>query len=628
MRFTVSASVNMFTRYLLIISALITAGCSSDILIEAESFSHHGGWVTDQQCIGQMGSPYLLAHGAGVPVEDAVTQVDLGEPGKYYLYVRTFNWTAPFKKGSGPGAFTVKADGACISEALGVQGSEWMWQRAGEFSTSHSQVEIALHDLTGFDGRCDAILISRKERNVESLPSDKEAMARFRARVHKGWNRISRNEKYDLVVAGGGISGICTALSAARLGLKVALVNDRPVLGGNNSQEVRVHLGGMIRQQPYPALGNILNEFGHLRRGNALDAESYMDSRKDSIIRSEKNITLFDCFHVENTDVADSQIKALYARHIHSGELIRLGAPLFADCTGDATLGVLAGAEYREGRESQAEFAESMAPTQQDSGHSGASIQWNTLEEEHESSFPEFCYGLEFCDSTVYRTKRGGWNWETGLERDMISEIEQIRDWGLIAVYSNWSYLKRYASENEEFRNTRLDWVGYIAGKRESRRLMGDLLLNQNHLERHEVFEDGTCAATWSIDLHFYNPQCESRFPEKAFRTKATHEYIEPYPIPYRCLYSKNIRNLFMAGRNISVTHVALGSVRVMRTCGMMGEVVGMAASICHEHKVEPRAVYTSYLEELKLLMQTGTGDRSRENTQEFNNEACRPKKR
>ncbi len=213
----------------------------------------------------------------------------------------------------------------------------------------------------------------------------------------------------------------------------------------------------------------------------------------------------------------------------------------------------------------------------------------------------------------------GEWTWETGMNFDQINDFERIRDYGLLVVYSNWSYLKNHLSNNETYRTRDLDWVAYIAGKRESRRLIGDYILTENDLREQKIYEDGTAATTWSIDLHYPDPKNTEHFPEREFKSIAKHQNIYPYPVPYRCLYSCNTDNLFMAGRNISVTHIALGTTRVMRTTGMLGEVVGMAADICRRHQSLPRSVYEKYLDELKELMKKGTGQRGLPNNQKYN---------
>lgn len=598
------------------VSALI--GCrNEELFVEAESFSVKGGWQVDQQFMDVMGSPYLIAHGAGVPVEDASAQVRLPGKGEWHLFVRTFNWVSPWYDGEGPGKFKVAVDGDELSETLGAAGSKWMWQYAGSFETASRNISVALKDMTGFDGRCDALYFSRV-KNPE-LPEDVAGMRELRSRLIRNFNFPSDKGRYDLVVAGGGVAGMCAAVAAARQGLKVALIHDRPVLGGNNSAEVRVHLGGSIECGPYPNLGNMIKEFGHTKKGNAKSAENYEDWKKMSFVENEENISLFLNTHVTDLEMKDGSIEALLARNIETGELMRFSAPVFSDCTGDASVGYLAGAEWRTGRESLAETGEPGAVEVADRQVLGASVQWNSKDMGKPSPFPVFEYGKVFTEESVQKVKGGEWTWETGMLRDQVLEAERVRDHGLLVVYSNWSYLKNHSSVKEEFADRALDWVAYVAGKRESRRLVGDVMLTQNDILNEVPYEDATCATSWSIDLHYPDPANTAFFPGEEFKAVCTQEYIEIYPIPYRCFYSKNIPNLFMAGRNISVTHVALGTVRVMRTTAMMGEVVGLAASVCHRHGCLPRDVYRTHFADLQALMEQGAGKQGLPNNQLFN---------
>jgi hypothetical protein len=313
------------------------------------------------------------------------------------------------------------------------------------------------------------------------------------------------------------------------------------------------------------------------------------------------------------------KIEAVVARHIETGRELLFEAPLFADCTGDGTTGYLAGADYRMGREARDEFGETTAPEHPDMMTMGASVQWYSEDTGKPAAFPRFNYGVHFDDKNCEKVTMGEWTWETGMNLDQINDFERIRDYGLMVVYSNWSFLKNELRENEPYRNRELGWVAYVAGKRESRRLMGDYILKEDDLRKHVVHEDGTAAATWTIDLHYPDPKNTEHFPEAEFKSIARHTPIYPYPVPYRCLYSRNVDNLFMAGRNISVTHVALGTVRVMRTTGMLGEVVGMAASLCKKHNALPRGIYQRHLDELKELMREGAGRKGLPNNQKYN---------
>ena len=610
----------MKTRQWLGALALLAGSLSAqaaDLLVEAESFAHKGGWVVDQQFMDLMGSPYLLAHGMGSPVEDAQTTVDFPETGDYYVYVRTYNWTAPWKKGEGPGKFSLSVGGKKLTSPLGAEGEQWMWQVAGKVTVRQQQTILRLHDLTGFDGRCDAIYFTTDAQQLP--PSDPKELAAFRRQALQLPDVPPQEGGFDLVVVGGGVAGISAAVSAARLGCKVALVNDRPVLGGNNSSEVRVHLGGRIEAGPYKELGNLQKEFGPTRGGNAQPADFYEDDKKAAIVAGEPNITLFANYRAIDVQMAGQTIQGVVVKHIESGKELCLQAPLFSDCTGDGTVGYLAGADYRMGRESRDEFGESTAPEKADAMTMGASVQWYSEDTKRPSHFPDFNYGVEFNEQNCEKVTMGEWTWETGMNRDQIHDFEQIRDYGLLVVYSNWSYLKNQLKENGPYKNRKLGWVAYVSGKRESRRLLGDYILKEDDLRRHVVHEDGTAASTWSIDLHYPDPKNTENFPEREFKSIAKHINIYPYPIPYRCLYSRNVNNLFMAGRDISVTHVALGTVRVQRTTGMMGEVVGMAASICKEHQVLPRDVYQHYSEDLKALMRVGVGKPGIPNNQRYN---------
>lgn len=598
---------------LLLITQLICSRAAS-LLVETESFAQKGGWVLDQQFMEIMGSPYLLAHGMGIPVEDAVTTVTFNEKGTYYVYVRTYNWTSPWSNSKGPGKFTLYVDNKRIGGILGDVGDSWQWQKAGKVKISDTKVELRLHDLTGFDGRCDAIFFTTDLKILP--PSGAEELKSFRGLFMR--DKKVESMKYDFVVVGGGVAGISAAVSAARLGCKVALVNDRPVLGGNNSSEIRVHLGGCIETGIYKNLGNLQKEFGPVKGGNAMPASRYEDEKKMEIVENEKNITLYLNNRATGVKMDDDMIHSVIVQNIETGVCTELEAPLFSDCTGDGTVGFLAGADYRIGRESKLEFGESRAPEVADSLTMGASVQWYSKDIGKPSDFPVFEYGIDFNEENSEKVTMGEWTWETGMNVDQINNFEYVRDYGLMVVYSNWSFLKNKYKSEAKYKNRKLEWVAYLSGKRESRRLMGDYILKEDDLVKAVFHEDGTAATTWTIDLHFPDPVNTKHFPGNEFKSIAKHTPIYPYPIPYRCLYSRNVENLFMAGRNISVTHVALGTVRVMRTTGMMGEVVGMAASLCKKYNVNPRGIYLKHLSELKGLMKVGVG-KNLPNNQRYN---------
>ena len=671
-----------FAVVLLAIAWLAQPLAATNIWIEAESFQEKGGWLVDQQMIEGMGSPYLIAHGLGTPVKDALTKVRIDTAATYNVYVRTYNWTAPWHPAAGPGGFKVAINGKRLPVIVGQTGDRWQWQKAGTVNLKQGTATLALCDLSGFDGRCDAICLST---SAVAPPEDYEALKRYRDKMLRRGPNVRSAGVFDLVVVGGGVAGMSVAVAAARLGLKVALVQNRPVLGGNNSSEVRVHLGGRINTGKYPRLGDLQKEFGPTQEGNAMPAENYADERKLNFVKAEPNVSLFLNYHVcgvqmqgqhipmtkllpalqpsamphgvrakgsstsdaganatangakcegegplvasgetgktEGTGLInrDNAIASVIAMNVLTGEELRFEAPLFADCTGDATLGVLAGAMYSIGREPQSAFGEELAPQHADDMTMGVSMQWYAKKRDKPTPFPLFEYGISFNEQTAEKRLRGEWTWETGLNSRIVDNLERVRDYGMLVVYSNWSYLKNRSKDRRRYERQQLDWLAYVAGKRESRRLLGDYVLSEQDIVKSMPHEDATFTTTWSIDLHYPDTLNARNFATGPFKAISRQRVIYPYAVPYRCLYSRNISNLFMAGRNISVTHVALGSVRVMRTTGMMGEVVGMAAAVCRANRAYPRQVYTHFLPQLQALMERGVGDARLPNNQTYN---------
>ena len=583
------------------------APCAArQVLLEAESFADTGGWLVDQQAMDIMGSPYLIAHGMGEPVADAAASVVLPSPGPWRVWVRTRDWTAPWNAPESPGRFQVLINGKPLDPVFGVEGAEWHWQDGGTVECADAKIAVALHDLTGFAGRCDALLFSDDPGFVP--PDDVNACAALRRSLLALPDTPEEAGPFDFVVVGGGMAGVCAAVTAARLGLETALIHDRPVVGGNNSSEVRVHLNGEINLPPYPALGDVVKELDSGKKGNAQPADFYGDQKKLDVLWSQPKLHPFLNTHACRVEKRENRIAAVIAVDIRTGRENRFTAPLFADCTGDGTLGFLAGADFRMGREGRAETGETLAPETPDKMTMGASAQWYSVDAGAPSPFPECPWAMAFTEESCQPVTRGDWDWEAGLNMDQVRDIERVRDHLFRAIYGNWSFLKNHHPDRAKFANLKLGWMAHVAGKRESRRLMGDLILAQQDLEEPRLYPDSCVTTTWTIDLHYPKPENSRHFPGMEFRTIAEQVKIKPYPVPYRCFYSRNVENLFMAGRNISVTHVALGTIRVMRTGGMMGEVVGMAASLCKQHGTSPRGVYEKRLEELKALMNRGAG--------------------
>lgn len=604
---------------------------NNSVMALATRFNDKGDWTVEQQFVLQMGSSYLMAHGLGTPLaKDAKTEINIPEDGDYRLWVRTKNWTAFWSEGKTPGIFQVLVDGKADPSEFGIgkmpsdvkagidfpddidtsrearaERAQWYWQKGETYHLTKGSHSIALHDLMGLDGRCDAIILT----STDEVPGDSLEDYRALREALLGPGKPEDKGNYDLVVIGAGMSGLCAAIAAARLGLKVALVQDRYILGGNNSSEVRVGLGGQINMPPYPSLGYILNEIGPDRIGNARGAHHYQDWKKWDVIAAEPNISLFAGYTVVNAEMKDGKIVAVTAVEATNQNLIRISGNLFSDCTGDANLAVMAGATTMMGREARSEFGETLAPEKADDFTMGVSIEWYCEDWNTPCSFPDSVdWGLKLDEDTVEPVHRANWYWEVGMRDDQIADAEKIRDYGMYVAYSTFSYCKNRLAKKEDWECTHLTWVSHVSGKRESRRIVGDLILREQDLTRPIPYEDGTCTTTWRIDQHYPMEKNSADYPGEEWMSYGKLMPIDPYAIPYRCLYSRDVPNLFMAGRDISVTHVALGSVRVMRTCAMMGEVVGMAAAVCCRRGSMPRDVYTTWFQDLVELMKKGTG--------------------
>lgn len=591
----------MKTPLLLSLLALPVALSADQVLVEAESFSNPGGWSLDTQFIETMGSPYLLAHGLGNPVEDATTEVTFPKADEYRLWVRTKNWVEKFANHvdakAAPGRFQIVLGGQIVPHEFGKTGAEWHWEDGGTVTVAETKTTLSLKDLTGFEGRCDAILFSSDpgfvpDNSSEVLPAWRRTMLGLpEAPVEEG--------PFDIVFVGGGYSGACGAISAARMGLKVALVQNRPVLGGNGSSEVRVWAQGNTPPGLYP-VGDIVREFEDDAKKSPGTYEEFEDEKKHNIVTAEQNISLFLNHHAYKVDMAsDTRIAAVLAFDTRTGAVRRFSASHFCDATGHGTIGLMAGADHE----------------QIDGGRMGMSNMWAWENTDAPQSFPEtpWALALEEGDFPYPKKFHAEWFWESGFDKDPLHDLENIRDWNLLAGYGAWNAMKnkgaydRYDPDMLGHKNGRLTWMAYVGGTRETLQLLGDIVLTEEDIVQKKPFEDGCVLTTWSIDLHYPAEQYEKKFPENPFISVAVHgkgvDRKKGYAVPYRCFYSRNIDNLFMAGRNASVTHEALGTIRVMKTCGMMGVVVGKAAAICKQHQTNPREVYYQHLDELIELM-------------------------
>ena len=400
----------------------------------------------------------------------------------------------------------------------------------------------------------------------------------------------------DLCVVGGGLAGIAAAISAARKGLKVVLMQDRPMFGGNSSSEIRVHVCGADRH----------NQFKNMRETGLLEEwrmenlyrnpnrnYSIWDTILYESVMAEKNITaLLNCSCLE-AETSQNRIRSITGWQTTTQVYHQVSAKIFADCSGDGVLAPLTGAEFRFGREARAEFNESIAPLEADDKTMGMTVLFQAREYESRQAFEALPWANSYtsCDDLPYGSgghrwrEMGYWWLELGGEDNSIEDTEIISHELLKIVYGVWDHLKNHCEHKEEVANWALEWIQFLPGKRESRRYVGKHILNQNEILSGGKFKDIIGYGGWSIDDHH-----PAGFRAVELESQATifHPAPSPYGIPYGCLVSANIENLMFAGRDASCTHAAMSSTRVMGTCFTMGQALGTAVSIAVREELNP----------------------------------------
>lgn len=416
--------------------------------------------------------------------------------------------------------------------------------------------------------------------------------------------------KRDITIVGGGLSGICAAIAAARLGQTVALIQNRPVLGGNSSSEVRVWVCGATAHgiNRFARETGIMGELFVENQFQNPDGNPYLwDLVVLEAVRAEANIALFlntDVHEVEADGTEEERvIRSVTGWMMGSERRIRFESDVFLDCTGDGLIGFLAGAKFRIGREAKHEFQEDWAPEVADEITLGSTILFYTKDVGHPVKYhpPSFAKDITTTSIPIKRVIRSGdsgchyWWIEWGGELDTVHENERIRDELWSVIYGIWDYIKN--SGQFDAANMTLEWVGALPGKREYRRFIGDYTLNQNDILAQTPFEDTVAFGGWSIDLH---P------PQGMYAAESGSKHLHAdgiYHIPFRSLYSANVANMLMAGRNISASHVAFGTTRVMATCAVIGEAAGAGAALCVQKQVTPRELYQAHINELQQVL-------------------------
>jgi hypothetical protein len=424
-------------------------------------------------------------------------------------------------------------------------------------------------------------------------------MIKGEASAKRELNKVSISA--DLIVAGGGLGGVCCAITAAREGIKVVLVQDRPVLGGNSSSEVRLWVLGatshMGNNNRWAREGGIVDEIlvENMYRNPEGNAVIFDTVLLDKVV-SEPNITLLLNTAVNEVIKSDADtVGALNAFCSQNGTSYNLAAPLFCDASGDGVVGFLSGAAFRMGAEGKEEFDEKFAPSKEYGELLGHSMYFYTKDVGYPVNYVAPSYAIQDITKIPryrnFNAKEHGcqlWWIEYGGRLDTVHETETIK-WELWRiVYGVWNYIKN-SGKFPEAKNLTLEWVGTIPGKRESRRFEGDYILRQQDVIEQKVHEDAVAYGGWSVDLH----PADGVFSEKSGCNQWHSKGL--YQIPYRCYYSRNINNLFLAGRIISVSHVAFGSSRVMGTSAYGGQAVGMAAALCRQENLLPRKLLAEH---------------------------------
>ncbi len=416
---------------------------------------------------------------------------------------------------------------------------------------------------------------------------------------------------YDVAVIGAGMAGISAAVAAARHGAKTVLIQDRPVLGGNASSEMRVTVNGVHglrhkdKRMPKVERETGIIEEIMIENWHRNPQESYpvWDHVLYDYCVREPNLKVMLNTQAVEAVMAGNRIKSAVCWGYTDETEYVISAEQFIDCSGDGLLAATAGAEYRIGREGKAEFNESYAPDQPDGWTQGETIMMITRDMGRPVPFYPPEYAIPFDHEKAFQDKhrkikhvKEGWWWiELGDEVDIIGAREETRHKLMAHFYGVWDYIKN-SGDYPEAENMVLDWVGSIPGRRESRRFMGDHILSQTDLTEYRHFGDAIAYGGWSLDEHCPNGVENLDAPASYFH----QGFTKLYEVPYRCLYSVNVANLQLSGRNASLTHIALSSTRIISTCALMGQATGTAAAMCVDKGINPRELGKKHIRTLQ----------------------------
>ena len=566
--------------------------------LESESFSDYGAWRLDTQFTHKMGSAYLIAPGVCKPIGSAKTTLSVPRAGTWHAWVRTKDWLPEFS----PGRFAITVGGR-QSGPLGASKREgWRWEKAGAFELPQGDVSVSLDDLSGAFARCDAILFTTDAAYVP--PDDADGVAAARARFAGETDVVNDSGEYDVVVVGAGTAGMGAALAAARTGARTALVHDRPVMGGNSSIEMGIGTDGAAGSHPNKKTDmreSGLCEEANLMKGRA-NPKSYSGAYR-LMVDAEPRLREIPNQRVLSVEKDGDRITSVIARDTLTGRRTRYRATIFVDCTGDGWVGVFAGADRMFGREAQSEYNEWPAPEVRDNltmsgclmdGYLGYRYVMRGEPVPYET--PAWANVLPPGFTRNIRRLTSEWWVEHGGRFDDVADPERARDELVRITFAYWGWVKNVWKGRAEAANAEITTVAFMDARREGFRLVGDYVLTANDALEGRMFPDSVTYGGWPLDTHdplgMENPNGNGYWKH--------HPGVPTYTIPYRCLYSKNISNLMFAGRCQSVTHIALGSVRVEATLFTLGQATGTAAALAVRKGLLPRAYGQKHIVELQ----------------------------
>lgn len=577
------------------------------IWIDAAEFENYGGFILETQFVREMGQAYLMSNGVGEPVAPASTTFNIADDGYYRVHIRTKNWLCEYN----PDGLVIEIDGIrydhiCAESHI----NDWYFEIGGDFLLQKGKHTLKIYDTKGWFARFAAVVITN---DYDFTPSKEIRMLkRQRAQIKHLKSTVKSMGHYDLIVVGGGVGGVVTAITAARYGLKTALINDRPMLGGNASDEANVTLEGAAHR-------------GYHETGIVFELKTYRHSHDttwsstfEKFTKQEKNLDVFANTLLIDATTKNSRITEIFTVNTLNLQEHRFTSPLFVDATGDGWLGYYAGALHRIGREAKFQHEESFAPEIADgctmSGCATAQRSEKGVRDATACSYlaektdapvafkaPAWAFRLPEDDAlgrTPQKIECGEWWLEMPNDYDDLFEGEFVRDSMIRMSLGYFDWLKNSWCDQEKARNYQLKKLGTYNAKRETRRLVGDYILTENDFTENSTFRDAVAYCGWKIDVHH---------PDGIFSGKkgafTSNKEIPISPIPLGTLYSKNIDNLMMVGRCISVTHLGLGPVRVQLTIGTMGQAVATAAYLCNKWNVTPRCIRNDHIDELQQLL-------------------------